>query len=108
MPSTGSQTPGSLGAGLFPSPVEAHPGIDAYLGDNVCELHGDCHDLQLTHLDSARDRVTGRRSRSKRVSPGVFATGGVRSGSINRVASAVGEGATTVRVIHQWRIFRHR
>ncbi len=34
--------------------------------------------------------------------PGVFAAGDVRQGSIKRVASAVGEGATTVRLIHQY------
>ena len=34
--------------------------------------------------------------------PGVFAAGDVRSGSIKRVASAVGEGATAVRMIHQY------
>ncbi len=33
--------------------------------------------------------------------PGVFAAGDVRSGSIKRVASAVGEGSMAVRLIHQ-------
>jgi thioredoxin reductase (NADPH) len=33
--------------------------------------------------------------------PGVFAAGDVRQGSIKRVASAVGEGATVVRLLHQ-------
>jgi len=33
--------------------------------------------------------------------PGVFAAGHVRSGSIERVASAVGEGAMAVRLVHQ-------
>jgi thioredoxin reductase (NADPH) len=33
--------------------------------------------------------------------PGVFAAGDVRSGSIQRVASAVGEGAMAVRLVHQ-------
>ena len=33
--------------------------------------------------------------------PGVFAAGDVRSGSIKRVASAVGEGAVAVRLVHQ-------
>jgi thioredoxin reductase (NADPH) len=32
----------------------------------------------------------------------VFAAGDVRSGSIKRVASAVGEGAMAVRMIHQY------
>jgi thioredoxin reductase (NADPH) len=33
--------------------------------------------------------------------PGVFAAGDVRSGSIKRVASAVGEGAMAVRLVHE-------
>jgi thioredoxin reductase (NADPH) len=33
--------------------------------------------------------------------PGVFAAGDVRSGSIKRVASAVGEGSMAVRLIHE-------
>jgi thioredoxin reductase (NADPH) len=35
--------------------------------------------------------------------PGVFAAGDVRLGSIKRVASAVGEGATVVRMVHEHR-----
>jgi thioredoxin reductase (NADPH) len=34
--------------------------------------------------------------------PGVFAAGDVREGSIKRVASAVGEGATAVRMVHEY------
>jgi thioredoxin reductase (NADPH) len=34
--------------------------------------------------------------------PGVFAAGDVRSGSIKRVASAVGEGSMTVRLVHHY------
>jgi thioredoxin reductase (NADPH) len=34
--------------------------------------------------------------------PGVFAAGDVRHGSIKRVASAVGEGSTAIRAIHQY------
>ena len=34
--------------------------------------------------------------------PGVFAAGDVRSRSLKRVAAAVGEGATTVRLIHAY------
>jgi thioredoxin reductase (NADPH) len=34
--------------------------------------------------------------------PGVFAAGDVRHGSIKRVASAVGEGAVTVALVHQY------
>ena len=34
--------------------------------------------------------------------PGVFAAGDVRSGSVKRVASAVGEGAMAVQVVHEF------
>ena len=34
--------------------------------------------------------------------PGVFAVGDVRSGSIKRVAGAVGEGSTAVRMVHEY------
>jgi thioredoxin reductase (NADPH) len=33
--------------------------------------------------------------------PGIFAVGDVRSGSVKRVASAVGEGSMAVRLVHQ-------
>jgi thioredoxin reductase (NADPH) len=32
---------------------------------------------------------------------GVFAAGDVRSGSVRRVASAVGDGAVAVRLVHE-------
>jgi thioredoxin reductase (NADPH) len=35
------------------------------------------------------------------VRPGIFAVGDVRSGSVKRVASAVGEGAMVVRLVHE-------
>jgi thioredoxin reductase (NADPH) len=35
--------------------------------------------------------------------PGVFAAGDVRAGSVKRVAAAVGEGAITVHLVHQYR-----
>jgi thioredoxin reductase (NADPH) len=34
--------------------------------------------------------------------PGVFAAGDIRHGSVKRVASAVGEGATAIQLIHQY------
>jgi thioredoxin reductase (NADPH) len=34
--------------------------------------------------------------------PGVFAAGDVRSSSMKRVASAVGEGATAVHLVHRY------
>jgi thioredoxin reductase (NADPH) len=34
--------------------------------------------------------------------PGIFAAGDVRSGAMNRVASAVGEGAMAVSYVHKY------
>jgi thioredoxin reductase (NADPH) len=34
--------------------------------------------------------------------PGIFAAGDVRQGAIRRVASAVGEGAIAVSLVHQY------
>jgi thioredoxin reductase (NADPH) len=34
--------------------------------------------------------------------PGVFAAGDVRHGSVKRVAAAVGEGSTAIRLIHDY------
>jgi thioredoxin reductase (NADPH) len=34
--------------------------------------------------------------------PGVFAAGDVRSGSIKRVATAVGEGSMAIRLVHEY------
>jgi thioredoxin reductase (NADPH) len=59
-------------------------------------------DLQLTHLDPAGDGRERPPLLLETSRPGVFAVGDVRAGSIKRVASAVGEGATAVRLIHQY------
>jgi thioredoxin reductase (NADPH) len=40
--------------------------------------------------------------------PGVFAVGDVRSGSVGRVAAAVGEGAMAIRLVHEHLAGRHR
>ena len=34
--------------------------------------------------------------------PGIFAAGDVRSGAMNRVASAVGEGALSISLVHRY------
>jgi thioredoxin reductase (NADPH) len=34
--------------------------------------------------------------------PGVFAVGDVRAGSMKRVAAAVGEGSTAIRLVHDY------
>jgi thioredoxin reductase (NADPH) len=50
-----------------------------------------------------RDGTGTRRSRQllETSVPGVFAAGDVRSGSTNRVAAAVGDGAIAIRLVHQ-------
>jgi thioredoxin reductase (NADPH) len=35
-------------------------------------------------------------------SPGIFAAGDVRAGAMNRVASAVGEGAMAIKFVHEY------
>jgi thioredoxin reductase (NADPH) len=59
-------------------------------------------ELGVSHLDA--DTGTGGRPAMPLETslPGVFAVGDGRSGSIKRVASAVGEGSMAVRVIHQY------
>jgi thioredoxin reductase (NADPH) len=60
----------------------------------------------LVALDEGGFVVTGRRADDAALAletsrPGVFAAGDVRSGSIRRVASAVGEGAMAIRLVHE-------
>ena len=43
-----------------------------------------------------------RRCRIETSLPGVFAAGDVRRGSVKRVASAVGEGAITIPLVHRY------
>ena len=59
-------------------------------------------DLQLTHLDPAGDHDQRPPLPLETSRAGVFVAGDVRAGSIKRVASAVGEGAMAVRLIHQY------
>jgi thioredoxin reductase (NADPH) len=59
-------------------------------------------ELAVTHLD-ADTGLGGRPALPLETSlPGVFAVGDGRSGSIKRVASAVGEGSMSVRLVHQF------
>ena len=59
-----------------------------WLGDQVAR---DDHGFVLTGATSLETNL-----------PGVFAAGDVRSGSIKRVAAAVGEGATAIRQVHSY------
>jgi thioredoxin reductase (NADPH) len=56
----------------------------------------DLADYPDVHWEHDREPLTLETSM-----PGVFAAGDVRQGSIKRVASAVGEGATVVRLLHE-------
>ncbi|MGH4025113.1 MAG: NAD(P)/FAD-dependent oxidoreductase [Pseudonocardiaceae bacterium] len=56
--------------------------------DAAKAIHGDVEDLTPAPL------------MLETTAPGVFATGDARSGSVKRVASAVGEGAMAVRLVH--------
>jgi thioredoxin reductase (NADPH) len=76
-----------------------------WLGDTVVtDEHGFVvtgDELQLTHLDPAGDGRQRAPFPLETSRPGVFAVGDVRSGSIKRVASAVGEGAMAVLLVHR-------
>ena len=52
---------------------------------------------QVAVVDGGASRSCSETSR-----PGVFAAGDVRSGSVKRVASAVGEGAMAVQFVHEY------
>ena len=47
-------------------------------------------------------RWTGRRTTWRPACPGVFVAGDVRGQSVKRVASAVGEGAMAVMLVHRY------
>ncbi len=63
-----------------------------WLGDVV---QRDAHGFILTGADAGRDGLLDTSV------PGIFAAGDVRSGSIKRCATAVGEGAMVVRFVHE-------
>ena len=59
----------------------------------------------LTGTDAAASGawpLDARRELLETTVPGVFAVGDVRAGSVKRVASAVGEGALAVTLVHQY------
>ena len=75
-----------------------------WLGDEVARDQWGFILTGLDMLDDAADRWdAGRPPLPHETSlPGVFAAGDVRSGSIKRVASAVGEGAITIPAVHRY------
>jgi len=58
-------------------------------------------DLNPAELEEARWPLARRPDLLETSRPGVFAVGDVRSGSVKRVASAVGEGSVCVQLIHR-------
>jgi thioredoxin reductase (NADPH) len=64
-----------------------------WLGDTVAR---DEHGFVLTGTAAGADGLL------ETSVPGVFAVGDVRSGSVKRCATAVGEGAMAVRYVHEW------
>jgi NADPH-dependent glutamate synthase beta subunit-like oxidoreductase len=64
----------------------------------VAEVHGE-HSLESVTIANRDTRAL--RDALETSQPGVFAVGDVHSGSIKRVASAVGEGSMAVKLIHQ-------
>jgi thioredoxin reductase (NADPH) len=63
-----------------------------WLGDTIAR---DKHGFVLTGADAGADGLL------ETSVPGIYAAGDVRSGSTKRCATAVGEGATVVRLIHE-------
>jgi thioredoxin reductase (NADPH) len=77
--------------------IGADPHVDWLAGQIELDEHG----FVLTGT-SACDGPGNRQAVAMETNlPGVFAAGDVRSGSIKRVAAAVGEGAMAVRLVHQ-------
>ena len=58
-------------------------------------------DLETDELAEARWPLSRRPHLMETSIPGVFAVGDVRSASVKRVASAVGEGSICVQLIHR-------
>jgi NADPH-dependent glutamate synthase beta subunit-like oxidoreductase len=58
-------------------------------------------DLAADDLDSAGSPLGRRPYLFETSVPGLFAVGDIRSGSVKRVASAVGEGSVVVQLVHR-------
>ena len=86
----GTDSPRSIAARHLFLFIGAEPNTDWLAGSNV-------------DLDERGFVVTGSGSLAHETScEGVFAVGDVRSGSVKRVASSVGDGAQVVAAIHQY------
>jgi thioredoxin reductase (NADPH) len=92
------QTESRPAAGLFVL-IGAQP-FTGWLPDTI---HRDPWGFILTGPDAAQHWPLERAPfLSETSTPGVFAVGDVRHGSIKRVASAVGEGSVTIRLVHDY------
>ena len=82
----------------------AEPSTDWLLGCLVCDEKGFIKtgaDLTKDDLDSAQWPLARAPHTLETSLPGIFAVGDVRAGSMKRVASAVGEGAAAVALVHR-------
>ena len=100
MVGNGSGAPERLPAKALFVFIGADPGT-AWLAD---EITLDSKGFVLTGPELAAAGATGDALplTLETSAPGVFAVGDVRSGSIKRVASAVGEGSMAVRLVHEY------
>jgi len=96
-------------AGLF-SLIGADPSSDWLSGCAALDEHGFVlTDLALDngHLDEIWGEMSRRPLPFETSQPGLFAVGDLRSGSMKRVAAAVGEGSAGVHSVHQYLAFDH-
>jgi thioredoxin reductase (NADPH) len=96
-------------AGLF-SLIGADPSSDWLCGCAALDEDGFVlTDLSLDdeHLDAGWHTASRRPLPFETSRPGLFAVGDLRSGSMKRVAAAVGEGSAAVRSVHQYLAFDH-
>ena len=84
-------------------------GAQPHTGWLPSSIERDQHGFILTGEDLPSASVTAGRAGTQRPPflleasmPGLFAAGDVRHGSVKRVASAVGEGGTSIRSVHQY------
>jgi thioredoxin reductase (NADPH) len=96
-------------AGLF-SFIGAEPASGWLSGCAALDEHGFVltdRSLGAEHLDTRWDALGRLPLPFETSQPGLFAVGDLRSGSIKRVAAAVGEGSAAVRSVHEYLAFAH-
>ena len=80
-------------------------GADAATGWLPACVARDSHGFVLTGTDATKDGQWKRERQPYALetsSPGIFAVGDIRSGSVKRVAAAVGEGGMAIAYIHKY------